>query len=230
MSKSDFYKSNPSEPIPITTSTKFILPDNDQDSESNELGERIREIRLSRSLSIRELAAQAGISVNALSLIENGKTSPSVNTLQKIARALHVAIPKFFQPVREEKNIVFTKASGRPNAETNLGIIQYLSKDLIGNVLDAMIVTIHPETHSGDEPILHNGYEFVYCLGGKILYSVGNDHFLLEPGDSLAFEPILNHHWQNLDSGDSQYLLVIFNSSFTDQHDVTDIHNFLTAE
>lgn len=200
----------------------------DENNEINELGERIRELRQSQDLTIRELAAKADISVNALSLIENGKTSPSVNTLRQIARALQVPMTRFFQPVMDEKSIVFTKASSRPKAMTKVALMEYLSKDLTGNVVDALVINTHPNMNSGNVPIMHAGYEFVYCLSGKILYSIDNEHFLLEPGDSLAFEASHNHQWQNLDPGVSQYLLVMINTSNTETSTLA-IHNFLSG-
>ena len=204
------------------------LSGNAEAGELNELGERIREIRQSRSLTIRELASQAEISINALSLIENGKTSPSVNTLRQIARALQVPMTRFFQPVMDEKSIVFTKASSRPKAMTKVALMEYLSKDLTGNVVDALVINAHPNMNSGNVPIMHAGCEFVYCLSGKILYSIDNEHFLIEPGDSLAFEASHNHQWQNLDPGVSQYLLVMINTSNTETSTLA-IHNFLSG-
>lgn len=228
MSKNDFSQSNHPEGNRTTSNMEFKEPAQDQDMRSNELGDRIREIRQSRSLTIRELASQAEVSINALSLIENGKTSPSVNTLRQIARALQVPMTRFFQPVMDEKSIVFTKASSRPKAMTKVALMEYLSKDLTGNVVDALVINTHPNMNSGNVPIMHAGYEFVYCLSGKILYSIDNEHFLLEPGDSLAFEASHNHQWQNLDPGVSQYLLVMINTSNTETSTLA-IHNFLSG-
>lgn len=188
----------------------------DENAETNELGERIRNIRKSRGLSIRELAAQASISVNMLSLIENGKTSPSVHTLQRIARALQVVMATFFQPVKDEKDIVYTKADSRPRAMMKVALVEYLSKDLAGSIVDALVVSMHPKMNSGKVPIVHAGYEFVYCLKGKILYTIEEEHFLLEPGDSIAFEATHEHQWQNLDSEESQFLLVVINLKNTE--------------
>ena len=63
----------------------------DISGESNnpiDVGSRLRMLRAGASLSIRALAEMSGLNVNTLSLIENGKTSPSVSTLQQLAGAL----------------------------------------------------------------------------------------------------------------------------------------------
>ena len=52
------------------------------------VGAKIREIRTRYHLSLRKLAERSGLNVNTLSLVENGKSSPSVSTLQHVARAV----------------------------------------------------------------------------------------------------------------------------------------------
>lgn len=56
----------------------------------------LRELREARGISMRTLATKSGLSANALSMIERGKTSPSVSTLYKLADALGVSITAFF--------------------------------------------------------------------------------------------------------------------------------------
>jgi quercetin dioxygenase-like cupin family protein len=58
-------------------------------------------------------------------------------------------------------------------------------------------------------PIVHTGVEFVYCLEGRLTYTLEDRVYLLEPGDSLLFEAHLPHRWQNVDSVPSRSLLVL---------------------
>ncbi|MEA3326538.1 MAG: helix-turn-helix transcriptional regulator [Chloroflexota bacterium] len=60
------------------------------------VGQRLREFRIEKGLSIRALAEKSGLAVNTLSLIENQKSSPSVNTLEQLARALELSVARFF--------------------------------------------------------------------------------------------------------------------------------------
>ena len=62
-------------------------------SELPSLGERIREERMSRGVSLRALAGQVGVSASMISQIENGKSQPSVSTLYAITSALGVSPP-----------------------------------------------------------------------------------------------------------------------------------------
>ena len=74
------------------------------------VGSRLRELRNERSLSIRALAERSGLNVNTFSLIENGKTSPSVSTLQQIAAALEVPITAFFETNAPKNSIAHIMA------------------------------------------------------------------------------------------------------------------------
>ena len=64
---------------------------------SVDVGLRLRELRESRRISMRELARRSELSANALSMIERNLTSPSVSTLTKLANALEVPITAFFR-------------------------------------------------------------------------------------------------------------------------------------
>ena len=71
------------------------------------VGKRLQEMRILRGLSIRALAEMSGLNFNTLSLIENEKTSPNVNTLQLLSTALNVPITAFFEVSDSAKEVVF---------------------------------------------------------------------------------------------------------------------------
>ena len=72
------------------------------------------------------------------------------------------------------------------------------------------MIRLEPFASSGANPIVHTGYEFVFCLEGRIAYTIETQTYLLEPGDSLLFESHLPHRWQNVGEVASQSLLVLF--------------------
>jgi len=173
------------------------------------VGDRLREIRSKSRLSIRTLAAMSGLNVNTLSLIENGRTSPSVSTLQQLAQSLQVPITAFFETDHGEKKAVFQKNGSRQRAAFAHGLMEDLGAGMPYYGAEPLIVALNPHADSGKHPIVHTGREFVYCLEGQIAYTVDAEMFLLEPGDSLLFEAYLPHHWKNMDSTPSRVLLVL---------------------
>lgn len=188
------------------------------------VGRCIREIREESELSIRALAEQSGLAVNTLSLIENGKTSPSVSTLQQIAGALQVPITAFFEmePEKSQKRVVYTREQHRPCAHFTHGNVEDLAAGMAERLMEPFVFTMEPGAVSGTNPIVHTGQEFVYCLEGRIAYMVDNHTYLLEPGDSLAFESHLPHRWQNVATQQSKAILIL--CPFDPRDRATELH------
>jgi transcriptional regulator with XRE-family HTH domain len=180
------------------------------------VGHGLRKLRSERNLSIRALAEKSGLAVNTLSLIENGRTSPSCSTLQQIATALGVPITAFFETELPQNTVVHVRACQRSHAAFTHGTLEDLGVGLRNRVVEPFIVTLEPNAGSGATSIVHTGHEFVYCLQGRIIYTVEEHPYLLEPGDSLLFESHLPHRWQNVDAGPSQALLVLCPSDARD--------------
>ena len=174
------------------------------------VGRRLRELRTRRGYSLRVLAERSGLNVNTLSLIENGKTSPSVGTLQQLALALGVPISAFFASDPVEKKVVFTPASQRPQASFGSTRMQNLGQDLAGSAVQPFVVTLNPGMGSGERMILHSGHEFVYCLAGVVHYCIDRGEYFLTPGDSLVFEAHLPHRWENTGLDAAQILLIFY--------------------
>ena len=180
------------------------------------VGRRLRKLRTERGISIRSLAEQSGLNVNTLSLIENGKTSPSVSTLQQVAAALEVPINAFFETEIVPQMIVCQKARDRKAAAFAHGTLANLGTGFARSGLEPFVVTLEPFADSGDTPIVHTGLEFVFCLEGCLSYEVDRQVFTLEPGDSLIFEAHLPHRWRNAGETSSRSLLLLCPA---DEHD-----------
>jgi len=185
-------------------------PFNDKSGDGEiRVGDRLRGIRAQMGLSIRALAEMSGLNVNTLSLIENGRTSPSVSTLQQLAQSLQVPITAFFETDHGEKKAVFQKNGSRPRVAFAHGLMEDLGVGMPRYGAEPLIFVLNPNADSGKHPIVHTGREFVYCIEGHIAYTVDTDTYLLEPGDSLLFEAYLPHHWKNMDATPSRALLVL---------------------
>jgi predicted Fe-Mo cluster-binding NifX family protein/quercetin dioxygenase-like cupin family protein/DNA-binding XRE family transcriptional regulator len=176
------------------------------------VGKRLKDIRSRRGFSLRALSDRSGLNVNTLSLIETGKSSPSVSTLQQLALALEVPITTFFESAPSVKRVVFTPSEHRPKANFGSTRMDNLGKDLIGNVVQPFVVTLKPGMGSGERMIVHTGHEFVYCLTGCMRYQIEEQEYTLNQGDSLVFEAHLPHCWENIGLNDTQILLILYPS------------------
>jgi transcriptional regulator with XRE-family HTH domain len=168
-----------------------------QDAVSVNIGERLRELREARNISMRALASKSGLSANALSMIERGKASPSVSTLYKLADALGISITSFFGSDSERKQAVFLKADERARVSFTRGVFEALGGEQFVGRVEPFVLTLENNANSGPRSMMHTGHEFVFCLRGELEYQVERQIYQLSAGDSLLFAAHLKHRWKN---------------------------------
>jgi transcriptional regulator with XRE-family HTH domain len=172
------------------------------------VGSRLRAMREQQSLSLRALAEKCGLSINAISLIERGENSPTVTTLHRLANALNVPIVDFFQD-EARKTAVFVKRNQGLRSQSGGSVMESLGIGLFNQQLEPFRMTIAPGSGNASDPISHSGEEFIHCLEGEIEYSVGDNIFRLEQGDSLLFDATQQHAYHNPLRKPSVILLIL---------------------
>ncbi len=172
------------------------------------LGAKLRSIRDERGLSQRELAQRAGLSANAISLIERDENSPSVATLQSLASALHIKISYFFDN-DETQQVLHVKAESRPSIASYGVRIEGIGRELDHQEIEPFRITLEPHSEIGNRQVVHTGHEFVYCLQGQVEYIIDGTIYNLEVGDFLLFEAQLPHIWRNVTDHEASFLLIL---------------------
>jgi len=185
-------------------------------TQSIDIGESLRSLREARNLSLRSLSELSGLAVNTLSLIENRKTSPSVSTLSKIAKALEIPITAFFDSDTEKSDIGFTAKSASVAVEFKFGKFFDLGSQKTTHPVGPFLILLIPKAYLGIELTSHPGYEFAFCLTGQLEYIIKKKSYRLESGDSLLFDASLPHKWHNPSDYSTQFLLVLYPSKTTD--------------
>lgn len=192
------------------------------DAISVNIGDRLRELREARNISMRALATRSGLSANALSMIERGRASPSVSTLYKLADALGVSITSFFGTDAERKQVVFLKSDERPRVGFTRGVFEGLGgENFIGRV-EPFLLTLESTASSGPRSMAHTGHEFVFCLRGELEYQVERQIYTLSAGDSLLFAAQLKHRWRN--TGGTVVTALIIISGFEEGEQLHAMH------
>jgi transcriptional regulator with XRE-family HTH domain len=176
-----------------------------------DVGARLRQLRTERDKSMRSLARSSGLSTNALSMIERGRTSPSVSTLYKLADALDVPITAFFRLEPPKQDIVFRPVSERKSVSIPNGQWMGLGGEAFTGRMEPFMLTLEPGGSSGPYGMLHSGSEFVLCLAGQIEYDVEGQKFTLQPGDSLIFAAQHRHRWKNSGQDAARAVIVLAN-------------------
>jgi len=192
------------------------------DAVSINVGERLHELRRMHELSLRALAVKSGLSIHTLSMIEKGKTTPSISTLYKLAEASGVPITYFFNPNNNRKQVIFLKADERTRMPFTRGVFEGLGgENFVGNI-EPFLLTLESSANSGPQVMSHTGEEFVFCLRGQLEYHVENQIYELSPGDSLLFAAHLKHRWKNPGRMVTTALIIV--SGFSESDEVHGLH------
>lgn len=179
------------------------------------IGREVREFRKALGITVADLATATGLSVGMLSKIENGAISPSLTTLQAVARALGVPITDLFKRFEEPRNAVFVKAGEGVQVErrgTRAGhqynLLGYLEGNTSGVLVEPYVISL---TEDSDifPAFQHQGTELIYMLEGEVLYRHGDETYRMLPGDSLFFDADAPHGPEELIRRPIRYLSII---------------------
>jgi transcriptional regulator with XRE-family HTH domain len=189
----------------------------DQIAPSKELeawiGAQVREMRIALGMTMAELAKSASLSVGMLSKIENGQTSPSLNTLQNLALALNIPLASFFTKYDEKREASYVKSGEGLTIERRGSksghVYQLLGASLRNKVkMEPYLITLTGDSDA--YPIFqHAGVEFIFMLEGCVVYRHGDKNYRLEPGDALFFDAEAPHGPLELASLPCRYLSII---------------------
>ena len=179
------------------------------------IGREVHAYRQQQNYTVAKISQLTGLSVGMLSKIENGNTSPSLNTLQLLANALSVPVTSFFRRFEESRVAVHTKAGEGVEKERE-GTRAGHQYNLLGNIgANSTGVLVEPYLISLTEEsdifptFQHDGIEFLYILEGEVDYRHGDHVHALKPGDTLFFDADAPHGPEKLKKLPAKYISVI---------------------
>ena len=192
-------------------------------STPNIVGQRIKNIREKRQMSVEELAdslpGDKGSNTVLIQSLEAGETVPSLTPLLQIARALGVRLGSFLDD-QADNSVVVTKAGETGGVKrfigSNLGqqgraelSFNSLAANKADRHMEPFIIDVKP--HAGD-PVLshHEGEEFIHVLDGEIEISYGKDKYRLAKGDSIYYDSIVPHHLHAAGDSEAKILAVVY--------------------
>ena len=162
-----------------------------------ELGPLLRRLRSSRSLTLRELASRAGVTESFLSQVERGVATPSIASVQRIARGLGLSIADLFAEVESGGQVV-RAAERRRIQYPGLGAVDEFLTRGKGGRLQVIMSIVEPGGGTGEEPYTHESdEEVVIVLEGELDLWVGEERFHLEEGDALTYSSRIPHRNTN---------------------------------
>jgi transcriptional regulator with XRE-family HTH domain len=171
-----------------------------------QLGRKIRDLRLRRGLTVQQLAEATGLSKGFVSQVENGRTSPSLSTLQDLARSLETSVA--YLVVEEDQVPYVVRRAERPNMSVNGSgsRVEVMSAQPRRN-LELLHCELPPGISMSDKRHFHHGEEVVLCVEGRVSLACGEHVVILEVGDSCHFDGRVPHSIEN--AGDTTAKLFI---------------------
>jgi transcriptional regulator with XRE-family HTH domain len=180
------------------------------------VGQRIRDLRRTRAMSLETVAARTDLSIGFLSQIERGLSSPSLRVLATLADVLGVGIAGLFgakETAGTAPDAIVTRQ--RQRAELNLwrtGISkQLLSPAGSEGRLNLFLVHMEPGGSTGDELYTHDGEEAGLVIEGEMRLTVDAKSWTLKQGDSFRFASRRPHRFSN-PSDDSKAVVLWVNA------------------
>ena len=162
----------------------------------------IPELARRLGLSQRKLAALSGVSNATISLIEHGRTDPSMGMLKKILDAMGVSFAEFFSAENRSAEKFFFAADEL--SEISKGPISYrqVGSDLHGSQLQILYERYKPGADTGQSMLSHDAEEGGVILSGRLEVTVGEKVQVLSAGDAYRFNSRLPHRFRNTGSED----------------------------
>jgi transcriptional regulator with XRE-family HTH domain len=188
------------------------------------LGERLRELRQSRELTLKQVSEETGLSLSFLSLIERDKVSISVDNLEHLARYYGIRMVTLFQDVQDSSVLVTRKAqiddqmgAFKPG-KSNFALLSFRN----GARMEPLFIQVGPG-HGDRQFRTVEGDMFIYVLEGIVrLISERSEDITLEQGDSAYYYGFPGHRIENASQGNPARLLLVTTPPTTLRDDVLD--------
>lgn len=161
-------------------------------SDTQALGERIRDLRAATGMSMRGLATRAGVSQGYISQIENGQKNASLAVIRAIATAFGITWLELFQPAPEHGRVL--RRSERPRLFSDGDVAHYgITQPPIGNV-EVLVSEYAPGQGTGSEHYTHgDSQEICLVTRGRLQITIAGECHTLESGDSVEFRTSTPH-------------------------------------
>jgi transcriptional regulator with XRE-family HTH domain len=187
-------------------------------ADTHRLGEKVRSIRESRSMSGEQLAERADLAPELVAQIESGSLIPSLSPLIRIARALGVRLGTFLDDAEQVGPVVsrvgshehVVRFSGRDQPSRSDLDFFSLAANKAGRHMEPFVIDIHPLSAQAARPSAHEGEEFIYVLAGEIEVAYGKDTYRLSTGDSIYYDSIVPHHVHSAGELEARVVAVVY--------------------
>ena len=199
------------------------MPDAEGVTAEHEAGSVARilsDMRRENGWTLAELSKRTGVSISALSKIENGQSQPAFSVLTRLSSGLGVDFADLLEG--RSGSARFARAARTINRrgegkrlENDMGVYRLLATELAAKALTPMVIDIPPRADDA-EPArsAHSGEEFVYVLSGDVIFEMAPyAPIVLAEGDTVYFDAASEHGFYATGPGNARILSICYSGS-----------------
>jgi transcriptional regulator with XRE-family HTH domain len=181
-------------------------------TDNGAVGGRVKALRDSMGLSLRDLAERSGVSAPMLSQVERGETSPTLAVAGRIASGLDLTLSQLLR-LDEAEHVVVVRAGEGRTRERRGHRVEELTPPLPGQRADVSRHVLEPGASTGgkDDPPMHEpgARETALALAGTVTLLIDGDEHRLSAGDAVTFDADLPHHFENREDKSADFVAVV---------------------
>jgi transcriptional regulator with XRE-family HTH domain len=163
-------------------------------------GDKLREVRERRHMTLKEVAERAALSESMISQIERNKVSPAIDTLITIAEILELDLEYLFADLKRDRTVHLVRREERQKLILPKVRYEQLSRTLGGDEaggMEAYLLEVDPGGEKASTGYGHVGKELGIVLAGSGAFRIGSKTWELAEGDSISFSSDVPHALRN---------------------------------
>jgi len=176
------------------------------------LGDRLRDLRTGRGLSLEVLAQRMGLTKGFLSLIERGLKAPSISTLLRLSQTYQLPLGALLdesRPTEPKYSVVRRDERKKYAREGSLYGYRYEAIAFAKKLKRMEPFIVSPPLRVPRKFFQHDGDEMVYVLEGQVEIHLGKEKIRLTPGDCLYFDASTPHRSHSVGRERAATLVVV---------------------
>ena len=163
------------------------------------VGERVRQVREKKGLSLEDIFKRTDIDLSLLSQIEEGEVAPPLGTIIKLAKALEMKMGFFISGKEDQAYTIVRREDRKTVSRYDAKRVKHygyeynsLAPHKKNRHMDPFLVTLEP-SETEEERSAHDGQEFIFVLQGEMEVRLEKEIHVLVPGDAIYYDSTVPH-------------------------------------
>ena len=182
----------------------FAMSENLEEPVDVRVRRRLRELRTERGLTLQQVAERANIDLSTLSRLESGKRRLALDHVPTLCAALGVSADELLASAPPQD----PRVRGEPWTCDGMTMWPLSNRGAAAGLHAYKIHIGATKRTPPDELPVHEGHDWLYVLDGRLRLLLGDESFLLEPGEAVEFTT-WTPHWFGAVDGPVELIMIV---------------------